>query len=170
MSKLSDIQLVILSHGAKRKDGAILPLPRSLKTTDSTAATTLKSLLKKRLVAERPTTRRTAFWRETEDGHRFMLEITPQGLEAIGVEPENVTRVVTSETPVQPPRAGTKQAKLVELMTRPRGATIPQLQKATGWLPHTTRAALTGLRKRGIEVIRQKQKDGPSVYRIAAGS
>jgi hypothetical protein len=159
MSKLSDIQLVILSHGAKRKDGAILPLPRSLKTTDRTAATTLKSLLK-----------RTAFWRETEDGHRFMLEITPQGLEAIGVEPENVTRVVTSETPVQPPRAGTKQAKLVELMTRPRGATIPQLQKATGWLPHTTRAALTGLRKRGIEVIRQKQKDGPSVYRIAAGS
>jgi DNA-binding MarR family transcriptional regulator len=169
MSKMSDTQLVILSHGAKRKDGAILPLPRSLKSTDKTVATTLKSLLKKGFVAERPTQRRTVFWRETEDGHRFMLVVTPEGLKAIGVEPENVTRAVANDTPARLPKAGTKQAKLVELMARPRGATIPQLQKATGWLPHTTRAALTGLRKRGFDVIRQKQDDGPSVYRIAAG-
>jgi hypothetical protein len=97
------------------------------------------------------------------------LEITPEGLQAIGVEPEDVTRVVTNDTTARPPKAGTKQAKLVELMARPRGATILQLQKATGWLPHTTRAALTGLRKRGIEVSRQKQDDGPSVYHVAAG-
>jgi hypothetical protein len=98
-----------------------------------------------------------------------MLVVTPEGLKAIGVEPENVTRAVANDTPARLPKAGTKQAKLVELMARPRGATIPQLQKATGWLPHTTRAALTGLRKRGFDVIRQKQDDGPSVYRIAAG-
>jgi Protein of unknown function (DUF3489) len=28
-----------------------------------------------------------------------------------------------------------------------------------GWLPHTTRAALTGLRKRGFEIDRRKAKD-----------
>ncbi len=37
---------------------------------------------------------------------------------------------------------------------------------ATGWLPHTTRAALTGLRKRGYAVNREVA-DGGSVYRVA---
>ena len=32
------------------------------------------------------------------------------------------------------------------------GATLAELVAATGWLPHTTRAALTGLRKRGYAV------------------
>jgi hypothetical protein len=30
------------------------------------------------------------------------------------------------------------------------GATLNALVKATGWLPHTTRAALTGLRKHAL--------------------
>ena len=37
---------------------------------------------------------------------------------------------------------------------------------ATGWLPHTTRAALTGLRKRGY-AIERSAGEGGSVYRIA---
>src|SRR5208282_6685546 len=48
------------------------------------------------------------------------------------------------------PRGGTKLAEVVELLQRDRGATIDELIDATGWLPHTTRAALTGLRKRGF--------------------
>jgi Protein of unknown function (DUF3489) len=41
------------------------------------------------------------------------------------------------------------------------------LTQATGWLPHTTRAALTGLRKRGYAVIRERIGAGDSVYRIS---
>jgi len=38
---------------------------------------------------------------------------------------------------------------------------------ATGWLPHTTRAALTGLRKRGYAVtIDRSNKEQGSTYRI----
>ena len=40
--------------------------------------------------------------------------------------------------------------------------------RATGWLPHTTRAALpTGLRKRGYAVIREQIGAGDPVYRIS---
>jgi len=41
---------------------------------------------------------------------------------------------------------------------------------ATDWLPHTTRAVLTGLRKRGYDIERETVKDKPSVYRIAGGT
>jgi hypothetical protein len=63
-------------------------------------------------------------------------------------------------------RAGSKQAKIVELMKRAKGATLDELVEATDWLPHTTRAALTGLRKRGLSLERVKDKSRGSVYRI----
>jgi Protein of unknown function (DUF3489) len=40
--------------------------------------------------------------------------------------------------------------------------------EATLWLPHTTRAALTGLRKKGHVVAKFKGEDGKTVYRIEA--
>ena len=63
-------------------------------------------------------------------------------------------------------RAGSKQAKIVDLMKRAKGATLDELVEATDWLPHTTRAALTGLRKRGLTVERVKDDARGSVYRI----
>jgi hypothetical protein len=42
-----------------------------------------------------------------------------------------------------------KQQLIANLLLRDRGATIEDMVTATGWLPHTTRAALTGLKKRG---------------------
>jgi hypothetical protein len=35
------------------------------------------------------------------------------------------------------------------MLSTDKGATLEELTDATGWLPHTARAALTGLRKRG---------------------
>jgi hypothetical protein len=66
-------------------------------------------------------------------------------------------------------RAGSKQARIVDLMKRAKGATLDELVEATDWLPHTTRAALTGLRKRGVAVERVKDEGRGSVYRIKAG-
>ena len=37
----------------------------------------------------------------------------------------------------------------------------------TGWLPHTTRAALTGLKKKGYTLARS-ERDGASVYRVTS--
>jgi hypothetical protein len=67
-------------------------------------------------------------------------------------------------------RAGSKQAKVVELLKRSKGATLDELVEATDWLPHTTRTALTGLRKRGLTVERVKDEGRGSVYRIRSGA
>jgi hypothetical protein len=69
-------------------------------------------------------------------------------------------------TPPQPERQ-TKQALLLELISTEGGATLEELTSATGWLPHTTRAAITGLRKRGHDVQCQRV-DGVSRYTVAS--
>jgi hypothetical protein len=62
-------------------------------------------------------------------------------------------------TVIAAPREGSKLATVVSLLRREGGATIDQLAAAMGWLPHTTHAALAGLRKRGIGIDRRKAKD-----------
>ena len=56
-----------------------------------------------------------------------------------------------------------KTEKVLALLARTGGATLNELVEATGWLPHTTRAALTGLRKKGHTIERAKV-DGVSRY------
>ena len=71
--------------------------------------------------------------------------------------------------PIHPsaPRGGSKLARVIALLERDHGATIEELIATTGWLAHTTRAALTGLRKRGyaVAIDRSDDKRG-SFYRI----
>ena len=62
-------------------------------------------------------------------------------------------------------KPGTKQARLVDYLSRPWGASIADLGRLLGWQPHTVRAALTGLRKKGYTVTGTKDKDGVTVYR-----
>jgi len=68
---------------------------------------------------------------------------------------------------VSAPRGGTKIAQVVDLLNRTAGATIEELTASTDWLPHTARAALTGLRKRGYAIfIDRSDKTRGSTYRI----
>jgi hypothetical protein len=70
------------------------------------------------------------------------------------------------------PRSSSKLALLLALLERPEGATLARLVEATGWLPHSTRAALTGLRKRGYVVTCEPRTGDKgreaSLYRIAS--
>ncbi len=188
MPKLSDSQLVILSAAARCQDGAVLPLPRSLKVNKATATKVLKSLLKKGLVAERPAAADEAHWRKSRDGGRRALAIADAGLQAIGVEPEQgsgkrataanrrpktrgggATRKPSAIKPKgkapAAARQSTKQALLIDLLKRKKGATIEAIVEMLGWLPHTVRAALTRLRQQGFRIERVRE-DGISRYRI----
>ncbi len=64
----------------------------------------------------------------------------------------------------------TKADTILDLLQRPTGASIAELTKATGWQPHSVRAALTGLRKKGHGVVRTKDDQGVTRYSIAAES
>jgi len=65
------------------------------------------------------------------------------------------------------PKAPSKQQQLAALVIRDEGATLEQMIAVTGWLPHTTRAALTGLKKKGY-VISSDKVDGVRTYRAVA--
>ena len=66
-----------------------------------------------------------------------------------------------------PPRE-TKAAILRKLLSRKAGADLAALQSATGWQPHSVRAALSGLRKAGYIVDRTgaAKFGGTAIYRI----
>jgi hypothetical protein len=75
-----------------------------------------------------------------------------------------------SRTPSTPLRA-TKAAILRQLLSRKAGADLAALQTATGWQPHSVRAALSGLRKVGYRIDRADpaKAGGGAVYRITGG-
>ncbi len=53
-----------------------------------------------------------------------------------------------------PPRRHTKIERLLVMLRTGTGASLEEMVEATGWQPHTVRAAMTGLRKRGITIAR----------------
>ena len=61
----------------------------------------------------------------------------------------------------------TKIETILKLLLRPNGASIAQLQKTVGWQPHSLRAALTGLRKKGHAIERARNAKGVTRYCIA---
>ena len=75
-------------------------------------------------------------------------------------EAKAVARAVASKAP-------SKHQQLAALVVRDEGATLDQMIAVTGWLPHTTRAALTGLKKKGY-VISSDKVDGARTYRAVA--
>lgn len=65
---------------------------------------------------------------------------------------------------VPSPKPPSKQQLLAALVVRDEGANLDQMIAITGWLPHTTRSALTGLKKKGY-VISSDKVDGVRTYR-----
>ena len=77
----------------------------------------------------------------------------------------------SSGTEPSRPRPTSKAGIVLALLEAPEGATLARLMAVTGWQAHTTRAALTGLRKRGypVAIAKLPGPDGVTVstYRIA---
>jgi len=53
------------------------------------------------------------------------------------------------------------------MLQRDGGASVAELAAAMGWLPHTTRAALTRLRQSGHELVKDKRETGETFYRMS---
>lgn len=60
-----------------------------------------------------------------------------------------------------------KPQQILDLLNRDCGATLLELSTLANWLPHSTRAYLTGLRKKG-HVIDSDKVDGVRRYRISS--
>lgn len=74
---------------------------------------------------------------------------------------------IAEQQPTAPaaPRS-TKSATVTKMLSRNRGATLTEIMSATCWQPHSTRAFLTGVRKKGIELLKETRSNGEISYRI----
>jgi hypothetical protein len=192
MAKLTDAQLIVLSSAAARDDGAAV-VPAKIKR--AAASKVGASLVTRKLMREIRSKPGMPVWRKGEDGRPISLMITRAGRDAIGVGENGLAEALrpsnkqseekdapTSEKrsreasgnrastdgAAASPRAGTKQALVMEMLCAKKGATLDALIDATGWLPHTTRAALAGLRKRGFSIERTREEGSDSIYRIVS--
>lgn len=89
MSKLTDTQLVILSAAGGREDGAILPLPKSLKLKGGALAKVIDGMIKRNLIEEIPAKPDDQTWRRDDHDRPLTLRITETGLRVIGIEPDD---------------------------------------------------------------------------------
>jgi len=225
MTKLSDTQAVILSAASQRDDGAVLPLPDTLKIKGGAVDKVLGSLKAKGLIDHQgaprgddpPPLRITraglqAIGVDTEDdaaegatpadtgatsadAGAQAIEAAPPGTEADAAATPGKTKAkakagkakstkpekaAPAEKPA--PRTGTKQARMIEMLKRPEGATVEQIAAATGWQHHTIRGAISGALKKKlgltVEATRTREvgpnktgaKGSTTVYRITGPS
>jgi hypothetical protein len=183
MPKLTDTQLMLLSKATQQERLVVIPP----KLKGAAAAKVIKPLIAGGLLNEVPSKPDTAWRRDEAEGQSYALMITQAGRTAINAEEPGeqpdppkpapkakriakaAGRKSAKTAREAQPRAGSKIALVIKLLSAARGATLDALVKATDWLPHTTRAALTGLRKRGYRVEKDKRKDGQTIYRIVGG-
>lgn len=187
---LTETQTFLLS-AASRRDDLLVPLPDTLK--GGAAHKVARGLMSKGLAEECAVSRDAPAWRQDDAGQPIGLRLTRAGLAAIGlgeadedastadgraaIAGEAPEGIDLSPAPVSGgigvsssnrPRVGSKQGQLIAMLSREEGASIAEIATALGWLPHTTRAALTGLRQKGYEIGRETDGERGSLYRITA--
>lgn len=190
-NKLTDAQTTLLRSGFQRADHCTVVPTGKGGSAKKLAAKMVDAGWVKEIKAKSG----APIWRTDEaTGSDYSLKLTAAGLKAIaaneaqgsgtdptptapgGGEGDDEKRAPALEaearvaTPAQPNfREGSKLAEVMKLLRREGGITIDELSAAMNWLPHSTRAVLTGLRKRGVLVTRRKKPDKrASVYLIEA--
>ncbi len=162
---LSQTQRLILTQAAHHPEQRVL-CPDTIKPPTFRAS--LSVLRTRGLIADMPHA-------EGKRGRQVCLIITAEGRAAIGIMPPALVapEEATGSDPIsgaddKPKRS--KQALLIALLSQPEGATLETLATATHWLPHTTRAALTRLRQRGLAILTVRAAGVSTRYKLAEQS
>jgi hypothetical protein len=191
---LTDTQLVLLSAASLREDGGI-QLSSNLK--GAAARKVLDKLRTEGLIEEVAARDTLPVWRRDGENRALALRITKHGLHAIRIDdtelrpgadkgsgtergatwparraPARRRSKTGDKAPKQPAgraRTVSKQAGVIEMLRRRRGASVAAIMKATGWQPHSVRGFLAGVvrKKLGLTLVSEKSGD-QRVYRIVA--
>ena len=149
--QLTDTQRALLEAAAKHPQKKLVDFPENLK--GGARMKVITAMINTQLI--KPC---------ADEPNVYMA--TQAGMQAIGIATQPATPITTQAT--RTTREGTKQAVLIELLSRAEGATLPQMTEATGWQVHTVRGAMAGALKKklGLEITSEKQTGTDRVYRI----
>jgi Protein of unknown function (DUF3489) len=174
MTKLSDTQAVILSAASQRDDGAVLPLPETLKIKGGAVDKVLGSLKTKGLIDHQGAPR---------GDDPPPLRITRAGLQAIGVETEEDasegatpadTGATSADAGVQATDAAAPATEADAAATPAKGKTKAKAAKAKSTKPEKAAPAEKPTPRTGtkqaqmIEML--KRPEGATVEQIAAAT
>ena len=154
----------------------------------------LKSLLNKGLIKEVRAKRDDTVWRHDEERGRMTLVATKTAFAALGIDAQETpaedetesapndtedageepkaqrkAKSRASRTAAPRSRDGSKQAQLIAMLRRAKGATVDEIAEALSWQPHTVRGAIAGALKKklSLDVTSEKDDTRGRIYRIA---
>ena len=161
---MADAQLAPTAQGQAATEAAMSPTPTRLTSAARKPARPTKESSARRQRAGERSARQEGARQETAP---VMLDAsTPAANTGTSTAAESTASQVQDA-----PRSSSKLADVLALLCRDEGTSLAEIVTATGWLPHTTRAALTRLRQRGYSIARDQLAAGAgSMYRIASAS
>lgn len=177
---LPDLQRVLIANAAKRPGLRLLPVPKSLTKNAGTIAASIKSMLAAGLIKTIPAEREDVLWSSAKADERLALVVTAAGLAAIGIEDPTEIVKATARKPAMAkrpvrltttsPKAGTKLATLIDMLSHKDGATLAEIAKVTEWQHHSIRGAISGALKKklALSITSDVIEDRGRAYRIEA--
>ena len=158
MTNLTKLQRTLIEHAMERPDGALRPAPQSSTATTTAVTRALDGLVRKGLATQVAAS-------EEEGADTGSVVLTEAGRAVVTAADSVATEDGAPSTPGGPSAPGGKLGAVLKAIGRKRGATLAELTEATGWQPHTTRAALTRLRQRGFPAA-LTEESGRRAYRL----
>ena len=153
MTKLNDIQLILLTNSSTRGNGSLLPVAASIADAGERLGKALAYLAKRGLAEELPATDAASTWR-TDGDDRFGMFITDAGRAAINVDADNAPESAATDKPAKTsepkPERQTKSAAVVALLQRKKAPRSPRWsRRRAGCLTRPERPS-RGSRKRAM--------------------
>ncbi|MBI5942288.1 MAG: DUF3489 domain-containing protein [Caulobacterales bacterium] len=157
MTKLNDARRQLLEAAATNEDGFI-DIAKAGKTT-------ARALIKEGLLIATPQDGAEGRCLITIEGR---AAVAPAGKGAAAKKTKAVPAAVAEPTPA--PAKLNKTELMVQLLTRPQGASIVAMSEATGWLPHSVRGFMAGTLKKKLGMtVTSEIVEGLRIYRATKG-
>ena len=166
MTLLTPTQRAILDYAVDNTEGRLEWFPPNLR--GGAQAKVLKALHDRQLI-----TFVDPVWYVDASGYDALGLPRPGSKTEFKSASDSVETVSDLVEPHPAPRTRdhSKQATVIEMLSRPEGATLAQITETTGWLVNTARGFLAGAVKKrlGLNLTSDKPQGSVRIYRIIEG-